>query len=267
MAPTVAVQFDRVSRRFGDRLALSEVSLSIAHGQFVVFVGPSGCGKSTLLGMVAGLDAPSDGYVFIGGRQTAGPTPGTALLFQQYNLFPWMTALDNVAFGLVNTGSSQRAARARARELLDRVGLGGFADRIPSELSGGMKQRVALVRAFALEPRVLLLDEPFAALDFQTRRLMQQYLLTTWRDTRATVLMVTHDLDEALMLGDRIVLLSGTPGRVAEVIDLPPSRVRSRDDAIMRALHQRLAAHLEAEALHSEFSAEEIRAMQSGHVP
>jgi NitT/TauT family transport system ATP-binding protein len=267
MAPAVAVQFDRVSRRFGDRLALSDVSLSVRHGAFVVFVGPSGCGKSTLLGMVAGLDAPSEGYVFVGGRQTAGPTPGTALLFQQYNLFPWMTALDNVAFGLVNTGSSQRAARARARELLERVGLGSFADRIPSELSGGMKQRVALVRAFAQEPRVLLLDEPFAALDFQTRRLMQQYLLTTWRDTRATVLMVTHDLDEALMLGDRIVLLSGSPGRVAEVIDLPPSRVRSRDDPDMRALHQRLAQHLEAEALHSEFSAEEIRAMRAGGGP
>ena len=264
MAPTVAVRFERVSRGFGGRMAVADVSLSIPQGAFVVFVGPSGCGKSTLLGLVAGLDAPSEGYVFVGGRQTAGPTPQTALLFQQYNLFPWMTALDNVAFGLINAGLSRRAARERARALLERVGLVAYADRIPAELSGGMKQRVALVRAFALTPKVLLLDEPFAALDFQTRRLMQQYLLATWRDTSATVLMVTHDLDEALMLGDRIVLLSGSPGRLAEVIDLPPSRERGRDDPTIRALHERLAAHLEAEALRSEFGADEIRAMRAG---
>lgn len=265
--PRIAVQFENVSRRFGDRHAVSGVSLSIRHGEFVVFVGPSGCGKSTLLGMVAGLDEPSEGYVFVGGRQTAGPTPGTALLFQNYNLFPWMSALDNVAFGLVNAGVGRREARARARGLLERVGLGAFAGRPPSQLSGGMRQRVALVRAFALSPSVLLLDEPFAALDFQTRRLMQQYLLATWRDTRATVLMVTHDLDEALALGDRIVLLTGSPGRVSEIIEMPASRARDRDVPAIRSLHERLARHLEAEALASEFSPEEKDALRAAASP
>jgi NitT/TauT family transport system ATP-binding protein len=253
-----AVEFEAVSKTFHGRSALTAVSVGITAGSFTVFVGPSGCGKSTLLNMVAGLESPTEGYIFVSGRQTGGPTRDTALLFQNYNLFPWMTALDNVAFGLENRGLRRTRARAQARQLLERVGLGRFADRVPHELSGGMKQRVALVRAFALEPKVLLLDEPFAALDFQTRLMMQAYLLATWRNTAATVLMVTHDLFEALALADRIVLMSGTPGRIVSTLDIDLPRPRDLDHPELREMRHRLGAHLEVEVARGEFSPEEL---------
>lgn len=253
-----AVEFEAVSKIFHGRRALEAVSVSIAAGSFTVFIGPSGCGKSTLLNMVAGLESPTEGYIFVSGRQTGGPTPDTALLFQHYNLFPWMTALDNVTFGLENRGLRRTQARAQARQLLEKVGLGRYADRVPHELSGGMKQRVALVRAFALQPKVLLLDEPFAALDSQTRLMMQAFLLATWRHTAATVLMVTHDLFEALALADRVVLMSGTPGRIVSMLDIDLPRPRDLDRPELREMRRRLGAHLEAEVARSEFSPEEL---------
>jgi len=253
-----AIRFDHVSKAFDDRPAVEDIDLAVAPGSFTVLIGPSGCGKSTLLGMSAGLEPPTEGYVFVHDREVKGPTEGTALLFQQHNLFPWMTAAGNVAFALENTGLSRREARGEALRLLGHVGLGAFADKVPAELSGGMRQRVALVRAFALKPRLLLMDEPFGALDHQTRRMMQAYLLATWRDSGATVMLVTHDLTEALVLADRIVLMSGSPGRITEVIDVVAPRPRDLADPALAAICRRLEAHLEAEAIRGEFGPDEL---------
>jgi NitT/TauT family transport system ATP-binding protein len=255
--PTEVV-FENVGKRFGEKEAARDVSLKVPGGSFTVVIGPSGCGKSTLLGLAAGLDEPSDGYVFVGGREVAGPTPEVALLFQHYNLFPWLTACDNVAFAFRNRGMARKEARKRAMELLANVGLGDYADKVPDELSGGMKQRVALVRAFALQPGLLLMDEPFAALDHQTRRIMQSYLLMTWQATDATVIMVTHDLDEALYLADRLVLFSGSPGTVSEVIDIEVPRPRRLDEPSLAAIRKRLEAHLEKEVAYDEFTETEL---------
>ena len=256
-APTDVV-FEGVGKRFGDKTATRDVDLKVPGGSFTVIIGPSGCGKSTLLGLAAGLDAPSDGYVFVGGREVSGPTPDVALLFQHYNLFPWLTARDNVAFAFRNRGMGRREARARAMELLGNVGLEEYADKVPNELSGGMKQRVALVRAFALQPGLLLMDEPFAALDHQTRRIMQSYLLMTWQATDATVVMVTHDLDEALYLADRLVLFSGSPGTIAEVIDIDVPRPRQLDEPFLATIRERLETHLENEVACEEFTETEL---------
>jgi NitT/TauT family transport system ATP-binding protein len=255
--PTEVV-FENVSKRFGEKQATQDVSLKVPGGSFTVIIGPSGCGKSTLLGLAAGLDEPSDGYVFVGGREVAGPTPEVALLFQHYNLFPWLTACDNVAFAFRNRGMPRKEARRRAMELLANVGLGDYADKVPDELSGGMKQRVALVRSFALQPVLLLMDEPFAALDHQTRRIMQSYLLMTWQATDATVIMVTHDLDEALYLADRLVLFSGSPGTISEVIDIDVPRPRRLDEGSLAAIRKRLEAHLEKEVAYDEFTETEL---------
>ena len=260
---SAAVQFDGVSKAFDGEPAVADISLKIEAGAFTVFVGPSGCGKSTILAMAAGLQRPSSGDVFVDGRAIDGPTPSTALIFQDHNLFPWKTALGNVAFGLMNRGLSRSDATNEARRLLAKVGLAAYADKVPNELSGGMRQRVALIRAFALEPRLLLLDEPFAALDHQTRRIMQAYLLATWRASNATVLMVTHDLNEALLLADRIVLVSGSPGRICAVIELDAPRPRSIEDAALRDVARRLEVHLETEVARGDFSAEELVALST----
>ncbi len=259
----IAVDFEGVSKSFAGSVAVVDITLPVTHGSFTVLVGPSGCGKSTLLNLAAGLEAPSKGYVFVDGREVDGPTEGTALLFQSYNLFPWLTALDNVAFGLESNGIRRKQARREARSLLGNVGLGSVAEKVPAELSGGMKQRVALVRAFALKPKLLLMDEPFAALDYQTRKMMQAYLLSTWKDTGATVLMVTHDLDEALYLADRIVLISGSPGTVSEVITMDVPRPRKKTDEALVDIYRRLEAHLEAEAARGEFTKEELWAIRN----
>jgi len=258
----LAVEFKRVSKSFSGFPAIANVSLPVSAGSFTVLVGPSGCGKSTLLNLAAGLEMPTQGHVQVDGHQVVGPTKGTALLFQDYNLFPWLTALDNVVFGLKSNGVPKDEARKEARRLLGNVGLGSVADKVPAELSGGMKQRVALVRAFALKPKLLLMDEPFAALDYQTRKMMQSYLLSTWRDTGATVLMVTHDLDEALYLADRIVLISGSPGTISDVIDIDIRRPRSKKNRVLIDIYQRLEAHLEAEAALGEFTQEELKAIR-----
>ena len=252
------VIFEGVSKSFNGKTAIEGVDLKVPPGSFTVIVGPSGCGKSTLLGLTAGIDAPSDGYVFVGGREVNGPTPNVALLFQHYNLFPWLTACDNVAFAFRNRGLNKREARRRALELLANVGLEDYADKVPDELSGGMKQRVALVRAFALQPGLLLMDEPFAALDHQTRRIMQSYLLMTWQATDATVVMVTHDLSEALYLADRLVLFTGSPGTVGEVIDIDVPRPRRLEEPSLADIRLRLEAHLEREVACEEFTDAEL---------
>ena len=220
--------------------ALGPVDLDIHPGEFVSIVGPSGCGKSTLLSVIAGLVIPTAGRVMLGSTPIAGPGPERGVCFQDYALFPWMTVLDNVAFGPKARGWSRPDREQRARELIDRVGLSGFEGRYPHELSGGMRQRCALARVLANDPQVLLMDEPMAALDAQTRQLMQEDLLRVWSEgaERKTVVYVTHSIDEAVYLSDRIVVMSARPGIIrAEIINdfsRPRSEIRTRPDYALR---------------------------------
>lgn len=200
--------------------ALDAVDLDIAAGEFTVLVGPSGCGKSTLLDLLGGLTAPTSGEVLINGRAVTGPGPDRSTVFQQYALLPWRTAQGNVEFGLESIGLPRRQRATRAREFLDLVGLSGFEERYPHELSGGMKQRVAIARSLAYDPEVLLMDEPFAALDAQTRESLQDELLRIWQRTGKTVVFITHGIEEAVYLGQRVAVLTSRPGRVKEVVGI-----------------------------------------------
>ena len=207
--------------------ALHDVSLQIAPGEFVCLLGPSGCGKSTLLGALAGHLAPARGTVRVDGDVVDGPHPDRGLVFQQHTLFPWQRVIDNVAFGLKMKGVARAQRHAQAHELLASVGLAGFESRYPSQLSGGMQQRVEIARVLINRPRVLLMDEPFGALDALTRARMQQLLLEVWSRIRTTVVFVTHDIDEALFLADRILVMSARPGQIIE--DRPLDFARPRD--------------------------------------
>jgi len=206
--------------------ALHDVSLAIAPGEFVCLLGPSGCGKSTLLGALAGHLAPARGQVRLDGAVIDGPHPDRGLVFQQHTLFPWQRVIDNVAFGPKMKGVARAQRHAQARELLAGVGLAGFESSYPSQLSGGMQQRVEIARVLINKPRVLLMDEPFGALDALTRSRMQQILLEVWGRIRTTVVFVTHDIDEALFLADRILVMSARPGRIIEdrMLDFPRPR-------------------------------------------
>ena len=195
-------------------LAVDDASLDIPPGQFVCLLGPSGCGKSTLLNCVAGFEIPTAGSVTIDGARITGPSPDKGMVFQQYSLFPWKTVLANIAFGPRMIGHSPHEAEGIARTFLGMVGLSEFADRYPATLSGGMKQRVGIARALANQPSVLLMDEPFGALDAQTRVMMQSSLLQLWEQFGTTVLFVTHDVDEAIFLADRVAVMSAAPGRI-----------------------------------------------------
>jgi NitT/TauT family transport system ATP-binding protein len=210
--------------RAGEYVALTETNLCIGPGEFVALLGPSGCGKTTLLNAIAGIAKTSAGSVLVDGEAVTGPTARTGMVFQQHSLFPWMTALENVAFGPRRLG--WKNPTETARQCLGMVGLADFCGAYPSALSGGMRQRVGLARALAIRPPVLLMDEPFGALDALTRELMQELLLTIWERQRPTVVFVTHDVDEAVFLADRIVVMGARPGRVrAELpVDLPRPR-------------------------------------------
>ena len=217
--------------------ALREVDLDIKPGEFVVFLGPSGCGKSTLLYLIAGLEDATDGQIWSFGDAVEAPSPERSLIFQETSLFPWLTVWQNVSFGLAIRGASQDERRAVAAQALQRVGLSAAMDKRPDELSGGMRQRVAVARALAMRPKVLLMDEPFAALDVQTRARMQDFLLDVWRDSGASVLFVTHHIDEAVALADRVVVFTARPGRIKTIlpIDLPrPRNLFSREAEAMR---------------------------------
>ncbi|MER6400748.1 ABC transporter ATP-binding protein [Kitasatospora sp. NPDC001603] len=214
-----------VRGRAGDRppsgfVALDSVELDVAKGELLTVVGPSGCGKSTLLDLLGGLTAPTSGEILLDGRPVTGPGIDRSIVFQQYALLPWRTAQGNVEFGLEATGVARRQRAARAREYLDLVGLTGFEDRHPHELSGGMKQRVAIARSLAYDPAVLLMDEPFAALDAQTRESLQDELLRIWQRTGKTVVFITHGIEEAVYLGGRVAVLTSRPGRVKELVPI-----------------------------------------------
>lgn len=200
--------------------ALEDISLTVPAGEFLTLVGPSGSGKTTLLDLLGGLSTPTSGEVFVDGEVVTGPGLDRGMVFQQYALFPWRTALANVAFGLEQLPLSRRERTERARECLALVGLCGFEERLPHELSGGMKQRVAIARSLAYEPGILLMDEPFAALDAQTREQLQDELLRIWRTTGTTAVFITHGIEEAVYLGQRVAILSSRPGRLKQVVDI-----------------------------------------------
>ena len=210
----------------GDVTALNKVSFKTYQREFVTVIGPSGCGKSTLIRILAGLESKTSGDVLLDGKQITGPGSDRGMVFQGYTLFPWLKVKQNVMFGLRAQGASLSSAESQAMQWLDLVGLSKFANVYPDQLSGGMKQRVAIARALATQPRVLLMDEPFGALDAQTRARMQYYLMEIWKNIDITILFITHDLDEAVMLADRILVLKANPGEVQELIEVPVPRPR-----------------------------------------
>ena len=209
--------------------AVQDVSLSVRPGEFVCLLGPSGCGKSTLLGALAGHLLPSSGSISVDGDRVGGPHPERGLVFQQHTLFPWKKVLANVAFGLKMKGVGKAEREAQARELIKLVGLEGFENHYPAQLSGGMKQRVEIARVLINRPRVMLMDEPFGALDAQTRLMMQELLLDVWDKVKTTIVFITHDIEEALFLADRILVMSPRPGRIVEEMQLDFARPRNSE--------------------------------------
>jgi NitT/TauT family transport system ATP-binding protein len=227
------IEINGVSKTFPGRKgraavqALRGVELTVAENEFVTVLGPSGCGKTTLLRHIAGLVPWDEGEIIVDGRPVTGPGPERAMVFQSFALLPWLTVLRNVTFGLEVRGVPRKEREGRARHLIQMVGLSGFEDRHPAELSGGMQQRVGLARALAVRPKVLLMDEPFGALDEQTRRLLQEELLHIWEEQRTTVIFITHSMEEAVLLGDRVVLMRPRPGQIEDVFEVPMPRPRS----------------------------------------
>ncbi len=208
------------------KLALKDINIDIHRREFVCVIGPSGCGKSTFSRIIAGLEPYDEGAVLVDGEKVEGPCRNRGMVFQGYTLFPWRTVKENVMFGPQMNGADRGSAEKAALQWLDLIGLEHYADAYPDQLSGGMKQRVAIARALVNEPRILLMDEPFGALDPHTRQKMQQHLLDIWKNIDITVIFVTHDMDEAILLADRIVVLKANPGEVVEVIEVPVARPR-----------------------------------------
>lgn len=227
---TVKVKIDNVKKIFsgvkGETVALNGVSMDITENEFVCVIGPSGCGKSTLLNLIAGLKEPTSGKIYLDGREITAPGPERGVVFQQYALFPWLTVRKNVEFGLKLKGMSKSEMNAVVDKYLQMVELQDFADSFPKELSGGMKQRVAIARAYAMNPEILLMDEPFGALDAQTRAQLQEDLLETWEKEQKTCFFITHDVEEAILLAQNVVIMSARPGRITEsvAIDIPYPR-------------------------------------------
>ena len=247
-----------VERRFDKTLALQATDLDVAENDFITILGPSGCGKSTLLRIVAGLDVQTSGEVLLDGRRISGPGADRGMVFQSYTLFPWLTVLDNVCFGLRERGQAREQQLDTAHGFLAKVGLKGFANHYPKQLSGGMQQRTALARALANNPRMLLMDEPFGALDHQTRELMQELLLGIWEAERKTVLFVTHDIDEAVFMGSRVVVMSARPGRIKldREVALPhPRHYSVKTTPVFMALKSELTEAVREEVLAAQAAA------------
>jgi NitT/TauT family transport system ATP-binding protein len=260
------IRLDGVSRQFpsghgGQLAALENINLEVLPGEFLCVVGPSGCGKSTLLHLIAGLDRPSAGEIWLDGRKVEGPGPDRILLFQELGLFPWLTARENVEFGLRQKGVNRKERRVQAGYYLDLVRLSQFEEHHPHELSGGMKQRVALARALAMQPDVLLMDEPFAALDAQTRDLLHDELERIWRETGQTIIFVTHNVREAVRLGDRVLVLSYRPGRIKKEFSISLARPRHIEDSEVASMSKRVLGHLREEidkSVRAEFHHEQF---------
>lgn len=229
----VVMDVKNLTRKFhsssGEVTALNNISFSVRRREFTCVIGQSGCGKSTLIRILAGLDEPTSGQVLLDGKPVAGPGPDRGMVFQGYTLFPWLSVKRNVMFGMLSKGIGAMKAESDARMWIEMVGLTQFADAYPHQLSGGMKQRVAIARALANQPRILLMDEPFGALDAQTRANMQGYLQQIWRNVDVTIVFITHDLDEAVYLADRIVVLGARPGHIKEIIEVPLPQPRNRE--------------------------------------
>jgi NitT/TauT family transport system ATP-binding protein len=223
----------RYKSRDGDVPALSSISLDVAEGEFVTIIGPSGCGKSTLLYILAGFIPADGGTIGVDGKEITGPGIDRGIVFQEYALFPWLTVIQNICYGLEMTGMARPAREQVAHRLIRTIGLEGFENRFPRELSGGMRQRVAIARTLAYDPKILLLDEPFGALDSQTRETMQDELLRLWLAQRKTVVMVTHDVDEAVYLSERVLVMSKRPGRIVREFRVALDRSGSREQTVL----------------------------------
>jgi NitT/TauT family transport system ATP-binding protein len=250
------IAIEGVGKRYvtasGPVQALRDVSLAVREGEFCTIIGPSGCGKSTLLGMVGGLVTPDAGRVLVDGAAVAGPDPRrVALVFQDPGLFPWRTTLENIEFGLELQGVERERRRQISSDLLGPLGLRPFAAKYPRELSGGMRQRVAIGRALAIDTKILLMDEPFGALDEQTRLLMGEWLLEIWRRTGKTVIFVTHSLHEALALSTRVAVMTARPGRIKNVLELPMGYPRAMESPELSSLRAKLWADIRDESLRS----------------
>src|ERR1700761_7212043 len=247
---TAMIEIDRVSQTFQtsgrqSHLALSDISLSIADGAFVSILGPSGCGKSTLLYIVGGFVSPTEGVARVKGRAITGPGPDRGPVFQEFALFPWKSVLGNVMYGPRQQGVKPAEAEAQSRALIEMVGLKGFEHFYPKELSGGMEKRVALARPRSYPPAVLLMDEPFGALDAHTRTRLQNDLLNIWERDRKTVLFVTHSVEEAVFLSDRVVMMTRSPGRIRQVIDIDLPRPRRRTELLLDPRYQKYVVDID----------------------
>jgi NitT/TauT family transport system ATP-binding protein len=244
------IEIDRVSQVFQtssrqDHVALADISLTIEDGAFVSILGPSGCGKSTLLYIVGGFVDPTRGVARMRGKAITGPGPDRGPVFQEFALFPWKTVLGNVMYGPRQQGIKPAEAEAQSRALIEMVGLKGFEGFYPKELSGGMKQRVALARTLAYHPAVLLMDEPFGALDAHTRTRLQNDLLNIWERDRKTVLFVTHSVEEAVFLSDRVVMMTRSPGRIKQIVDIDLARPRRRTELLLDPRYQKYVVEIE----------------------
>jgi NitT/TauT family transport system ATP-binding protein len=249
-AATAMIEIDRVSHTFQtsgrqSHLAISDISLRIEDGAFVSILGPSGCGKSTLLYIVGGFVNPTEGVAKVKGAAITGPGPDRGPVFQEFALFPWKNVLGNVMYGLRQQGVPRADAEAQSRRLIEMVGLKGFENFYPKELSGGMKQRVAIARTLAYKPAVLLMDEPFGALDAHTRTRLQNDLLNIWERDRKTVLFVTHSVDEAVFLSDRVVVMTRAPGRLKQTVEIDLPRPRRRAELLLDPRYQKYVVEIE----------------------
>ncbi|MCU4351151.1 ABC transporter ATP-binding protein [Acinetobacter ursingii] len=263
----IILEMQNLGQRFQhgktERTVLNQINLKIHKREFVCLIGPSGCGKSTLSRIVAGLDDYSSGEVLVDGERVDGPCPERGMVFQGYTLFPWKTVKENVMFGPLMRGASQAAAESVAREWINIIGLEKYENQCPHQLSGGMKQRVAIARALVNEPKILLMDEPFGALDPYTRQKMQRHLMDLWQNIDITILFVTHDMDEAILLADRIVALKANPGEVKEIIEVRLPRPRT-PELMNTSEFRQLRAHVD-ELVHAQEEEQVDPALQ--HLP
>jgi ABC-type nitrate/sulfonate/bicarbonate transport system ATPase subunit len=235
-------------RRKEEVVAIAGFDLEVADDEFVTVLGPSGCGKTTLLNIVAGFERETGGTLVLDGAKITGPGPDRGVVFQEYALFPWLTVEANVEFGLRERGVRAAERAARTQRQIAAVGLSGFEKRYPHELSGGMRQRVALARVLVNDPKILLMDEPFAALDAQTRTLMQEELLNVWSSDRRAVIFITHNIEEAILLGDRVVVMTARPGRIKEIVEIKLPRPRDVTSDQFNAIRRHVNAAMEEEA-------------------